>query len=211
MRNVTRGAVVLGLTMAGLVPMTTLARVRPPVETPARPAGNPGDWVLPDDYPVTALRANEAGRTHFRLTFDNTGKVTDCEITQSSGYADLDSTTCRVLSARASFVPGTRGGKPVGSTYTSSVNWSIPSDQDDATAKLPTAYKQQLVYTIAADGSVAGCEAVDNDGKRRPIVAGAGLVACPAGKTFPIPRDVAGKPVARRVTTTFSIAVEDIP
>lgn len=218
MHHAMRHAFLIGLGVMLCAPAAAMARPRsrPPVETPAKPNGDAGQWVLPDDYPPAALRNNDTGTTGFRLTYDETGKVTDCEVTASSGYADLDATTCRVLLLRASFIPGTRNGKPVASAYTSSVRWSIPDDGDDdddtdTPRTLPTAYKGQLVYTIAADGTVARCEAVENDGTRHEVAAGSGLVACPAGKTFPIPRDASGKPVARRVTTTFSVAVDDVP
>ncbi len=94
-----------------------------------KPAGSPGNWISPDDYPPEALRQSQVGTTAFRLAVDKDGHVTDCTVTASSGTASLDAATCRALVARASFVPARdHRGQTIAATYSSSVHWQIPHD-----------------------------------------------------------------------------------
>jgi protein TonB len=95
----------------------------------AKAKGNPSEWVTPDDYPPGALRNNEAGVTGFKLDLDGTGKVTNCTVTSSSGFPDLDQTACRLLPRRARFTPAKdASGAGMASSYTSAVRWQIPKD-----------------------------------------------------------------------------------
>src|SRR6185369_12526666 len=66
----------------------------PPRFTPkgAAPKGNPGNWATANDYPSRALREEREGTTGFRVTVGPDGRVTDCQITSSSGSPDLDQT-----------------------------------------------------------------------------------------------------------------------
>ncbi len=126
-------------------PPVTTVRTPPPVFTPApvaapppppapkqaakaaAPRGNPGSWVTPDDYPSRALREERTGTTGFRLTIGADGKVTDCQVTSSSGHGDLDAETCKNLMRRARFRPAEdSSGNAMASSYTSRVVWRIP-------------------------------------------------------------------------------------
>lgn len=103
----------------------------PPRFTPkaAQPRGRPGDWVTTNDYPSRALREEREGTTGFRLSVGPDGKVTDCQVTSSSGSPDLDAATCDNLRRRARFTPGTDGdGNPTASSYSSRTRWVIPKD-----------------------------------------------------------------------------------
>lgn len=111
----------------------------PPV-TPTRPAqrftprdaaprGNISGWVTTDDYPSAELRAGHQGAVRFRLSIDTQGRVSDCAIVRSSGYARLDEATCKYASRRARFDAATDGnGDRVAGTWTSEVRWMIPDD-----------------------------------------------------------------------------------
>jgi periplasmic protein TonB len=102
---------------------------KPSQAVAAKAKGNPGDWVTPDDYPPGALRNNEAGVTGFKLDVDGSGKVTNCTVTSSSGFPDLDQTACRLLPRRARFSPAKdASGAGIPSTYSSAVRWQIPKD-----------------------------------------------------------------------------------
>jgi periplasmic protein TonB len=95
----------------------------------AKPKGNPGDWVTPDDYPPSALRQEEQGVTGFKLDVGPDGKVTGCTVTKSSGFSDLDETACRLLPRRGRFSPAKdAAGNGMATTYSSSVRWQIPKD-----------------------------------------------------------------------------------
>src|SRR5262245_44866486 len=54
----------------------------PPPRTvePARARANLGSYVSDDDYPAAALRAEQEGRTGFRLTVGPDGRVTNCVV-----------------------------------------------------------------------------------------------------------------------------------
>jgi protein TonB len=96
---------------------------------PAVPKGNPGNWATTNDYPARALREERAGTTGFRVTIGPDGRVTDCQITSSSGHADLDAATCDNVRRRARFTPATDGeGNPTTGTYSNRVRWVIPKD-----------------------------------------------------------------------------------
>lgn len=96
------------------------------------PVTNPGSWVTPDDYPARALREEREGTTAFRLTIGQDGLPSDCEITTSSGHADLDAATCELLIERARFSIGRDAkGNPAGGTYSNRIRWEIPDGGDD--------------------------------------------------------------------------------
>lgn len=93
----------------------------------AQPRGNPGSWATTNDYPARALREERAGTTRFRVTIGPDGRVTDCQITGSSGHADLDEATCKNVSRRARFKPALdSAGNPISDTYSNAVRWEIP-------------------------------------------------------------------------------------
>jgi hypothetical protein len=50
-----------------------------------QPVNNPAEWIMTNDYPSAALRAEATGIVGFRLLIDPQGAVSDCAIIQSSG------------------------------------------------------------------------------------------------------------------------------
>tara|TARA_R110002049_G_scaffold171142_1_gene337691 strand:- start:90 stop:746 length:657 start_codon:yes stop_codon:yes gene_type:complete len=103
----------------------------PPPPTPQRAnpeaRGNPGNWANANDYPSRALREEREGTTRFRLTVGTNGRVTDCQITGSSGHADLDEAACKNLTRRARFRPALdANGNPMTGYYSNAVRWQIP-------------------------------------------------------------------------------------
>ena len=104
----------------------------PPVETqyaprPATPLGNPGSWVKANDYPTRAQRLEAQGTTGFRVTVGLDGRVSDCQVTASSGSADLDDATCQAVRRRARFNPATdSSGSPAIGSYANRVAWVLP-------------------------------------------------------------------------------------
>lgn len=101
--------------------------VRSSAIVPATPAGDPGEWILPSDYPTTALREERSGTVGFQLEISATGDLTACNILASSGQADLDEAACSALMRRARFNPAQDArGEPVRSSFTNKVRWEIP-------------------------------------------------------------------------------------
>ncbi len=95
---------------------------------PARPKGNPGNWVPKSAYPrINCCRGCPEGVVGFTLTIGKNGRPTKCEITSSSGHYDLDAATCPNLMKRARFEPATDSyGYPIESYYSNRVRWEQP-------------------------------------------------------------------------------------
>ncbi len=95
----------------------------------ASPQGNPGRWASSDDYPSRSLREENEGVTRFSVQIGTNGRVTSCSVTGSSGHADLDSATCKLVTSRAKFTPALgKDGSPTTGSYSSSVRWQIPKE-----------------------------------------------------------------------------------
>lgn len=91
------------------------------------PKGNPGNWITTNDYPSRALAKEQKGTTAFDLTISPEGRVSACQITQSSGHAELDKATCSLLTRRARFQPARDDtGQPTTGIWASRVRWEIP-------------------------------------------------------------------------------------
>ncbi|MEP9401061.1 energy transducer TonB [Sphingomonas silueang] len=111
---------------------------------------DPGSWVTPDDYPVTAMREGQEGVVRTKLTIDAAGKVTACE--GSGATPLLNDTTCGLLSARAAFQPARdAAGKPIASTAQLRFSWNLPNDGLESFA---IAYR----VTIGTGGELVRCE-----------------------------------------------------
>lgn len=150
------------------------------------PLGNPGQWVLSDDYPEGALQQNRVGITGFRLQINRGGRVTGCDITISSGHADLDVATCRLVAERAVFSPERdRNGRAIESTYENRVRWQIPA------MPVPSPSEFTIVYTVETDGTVRNCKTTGSTPD--------GSDPCANTITFVPPVDRFGNPVRKQI------------
>ena len=94
----------------------------------AVPRGDPARWVLTDDYPTRLIRQGVEGIAGFRVVVGSDGRVDACEITASSGNAQLDAATCRNVTRRARFDPASDGnGQKVVGSYSGTVHWVLPN------------------------------------------------------------------------------------
>lgn len=102
----------------------------PVVQQPTRLRGSGlAGLFSTDDYPESAIRNEEQGSTGFSLNVGPNGRVTNCEVTSSSGSATLDRTTCRLLTSRARFTPATgTDGRPIADVYRSRFTWRLPDE-----------------------------------------------------------------------------------
>jgi TonB family protein len=89
-------------------PPTPLA---PPQSSLGPVAGKPTTFLSPmplitnDDYPLSSIRAGEAGTTRMKLWVGVDGHVNSCSILQSSGASILDDTSCRLVTRRGRWAP----------------------------------------------------------------------------------------------------------
>ncbi len=92
--------------------------------------GIPSRWVSglirDSDYPRAAYDAKIGGTVYLRFTVGTNGRITDCAVTKSSGNADLDEVTCRLLMARSRYKPARDPwGRKVPDVWTGEHVWSI--------------------------------------------------------------------------------------
>jgi protein TonB len=100
--------------------------------------GAPPRWIrgrLKDsDYPAAAKEALISGTVAVRYVVAVSGRVTECSVTGSSGNAELDATTCRLIKERFRFKPSKdEDGTPVESVIVENHSWLI-DDRPEPTA-----------------------------------------------------------------------------
>lgn len=93
-------------------------------ETSVQPS-DPATWITSDDYPPSALRANEEGTVTITWVATPDGRISDCKTLQTSGHASLDSAACSAIERRGRYVavPVAQGMR----VFTRRVVWKIPS------------------------------------------------------------------------------------
>jgi protein TonB len=97
------------------------------VNKSASAKGDPSQWITTDDYPPSALRANEEGNVTIAWTINTQGRVENCHVTASSGHSDLDEAACRAITRRGRYTPAKdQNGNPIAQTQSRRVVWKIP-------------------------------------------------------------------------------------
>ncbi|HYD14097.1 MAG TPA: TonB family protein [Allosphingosinicella sp.] len=126
----------------------------PAATPPQRARANLASYFSEDDYPAAALRAHDEGTTGFQLTIGPNGRVTDCQVTASSGSSALDSATCRIMRSRARYTPA-RGydGNPTIGRDAGRVTWRLP--EEEGRAGLPIAARPARLLTLEASRMTA--------------------------------------------------------
>ena len=82
-----------------------------------------------EDYPDLAARKDLQGSVRFVLLVDESGRVADCTVLETSGVAALDAQGCSKIKDRARFTPAIGAdGKPAKDAYTQRVRWMLPED-----------------------------------------------------------------------------------
>ena len=99
--------------------------------------GSGGGWIRAQrvsgiisgalDYPRAAKRAGIEGTVSVRFTVDTEGRTSECRVTRSSGNAELDETTCRLIELRFRYRPARDAqGRPVQEVVTTAFDWLLP-------------------------------------------------------------------------------------
>jgi protein TonB len=69
---------------------------------------------------------------HLRFVVGTSGRVTGCTVTRSSGNAELDSTTCRLIMRRLRYRPATNAeGRPIPATVVGKHEWIADRRPDE--------------------------------------------------------------------------------
>jgi protein TonB len=115
-------------------PIPPVAVAPPPPPAPPRKVvsaqsakGDLRSLFSADDYPASAQSAGAEGTVRASLTIGPDGRVTGCNIIQSSGNGSLDSTTCNILRRRAKFTPArdSNGNATSDTVTTPSIIWRL--------------------------------------------------------------------------------------
>jgi TonB family protein len=94
----------------------------------SRARANIARLIKSEDYPGVALQKDQTGIVKFVLLIDETGRVADCTVIETSGVAVLDSQVCATMKVRARFEPArSADGKPAKDAVTSRIIWKIQS------------------------------------------------------------------------------------
>ena len=103
----------------------------PPPRTvePARAKGDLHALFSTDDYPASALQAQQQGTTAVSISIGPDGRVSGCDVTSSSGSAALDSATCSVIRRRARYTPARDNtGQPTSGSDGARIKWVVPAE-----------------------------------------------------------------------------------
>ncbi|WP_209347444.1 TonB family protein [Pontixanthobacter sp. CEM42] len=114
------------------VPLAPIIDNRPPrPDMVVEPIGSVRSWIGSRDYPASAASEKRSGKTEVRLTVGESGRVSNCAVTVSSGHGDLDEQACAVLAQRARFRPATDGqAVPIAANFDHTVVWKMRETLD---------------------------------------------------------------------------------
>jgi TonB family protein len=139
------------------------AQAETPAEQSARLAQN---WsTLQQHYPARARKAGEQGLVGFSIRIDKSGQPTNCEVTHTSGYRQLDDETCQLVLIHAKFKPVKDAqGNKINFVTEGVVNWQIPGAEGPSTPAIPAAVtaenapEKMICKSNVKIGTLAGSE-----------------------------------------------------
>lgn len=89
--------------------------------------GGPPTWLSVDDYPPSSVRAGEEGAVAMTWDINTEGRIENCQVTMSSGFASLDTASCQAMTRRGRYSPALdRSGTPIRSTGHARIRWALP-------------------------------------------------------------------------------------
>lgn len=105
----------------------TAARAFPPDTAPPAPplSYEPADWITIDDYPPSAIRAEEQGTVKIRWTVNAEGRAVRCVVIASSGHESLDSAACRAILRSVRYRPA---ANLAGRSFERRITWRLPEE-----------------------------------------------------------------------------------
>ena len=124
------------------LPLIVAAGGRSTHDLASRAKANLAALISDGDYPPSAIRAEQQGIVGFILDVGKDGRVTGCTVESSSGAEVLDLTTCRIMTARAQFVPAhDHKGRPTTDRIHARIRWILPQggeEEEDGNAATPS-------------------------------------------------------------------------
>ncbi|MES2986496.1 MAG: TonB family protein [Pseudomonadota bacterium] len=98
----------------------------PATVVPARATNDPSRWVDYGDYPRNVTNRAKKGTVQLVYEINETGRVSTCQVFETSGEDAIDNVICASITARARFAPATYKGSPVSAIGTNFVSYDIP-------------------------------------------------------------------------------------
>lgn len=87
------------------------------------------------NYPSKAIREGRSGRVAYTATIGANGKVTACNVTETSGHTDLDEAACAGVIRYARFNPALNDeGQPIEDVWTGAINYSLGDSASESEA-----------------------------------------------------------------------------
>lgn len=78
------------------------------------------------DYPDVAIRKEGVGSVRMALLIDENGRIADCTVIETSGFAALDAQSCALVQKRARFKPAVGlDGKPAKDAVVQRITWQL--------------------------------------------------------------------------------------
>ncbi|MEO9463194.1 MAG: hypothetical protein ABJ242_10715 [Marinomonas sp.] len=170
-------------------------------------------FIKPADYPVAAWQSNEMGVVRYSVDVSAEGKPLGCTIIEDEELTRLpvlEPATCKLLIERAEFRPAKNKDKEdVAGTYEGRHNWR---------KREPELPQMSLIYqyTHGADGVSSDCEFLKKENLPKRMredierdEARGKLCSGPASNRGIPYRDENGVPIAKRVTVTMNVVLEE--
>ena len=175
-----------------------------------------------DDYPIDALKHGRDGVVGIQYRVDISGRVSECRVTLTSGWPDLDAATCDAIRKHGRFQPARdNSDHPISDVRQLRYRWALPSGTavsrfsslpvtgQLAVSALPKDAVRSSVnvtFQVGTDGKIADCSVKDGGGTGSAALDKAACETIRANG-FPIVRDGAGKAVSYgRVMTIVFVA-----
>ena len=89
-----------------------------------------GGRIRDSDLPDWVVESGTGGRVGVRYIVGINGRVSDCEVTRSSGSGPLDALTCRLITQRFRYRPSRDArGRPVAAAIVENHDWEVEEER----------------------------------------------------------------------------------
>ncbi|HEX8447153.1 MAG TPA: energy transducer TonB [Sphingomonas sp.] len=194
--------------LAALVPAQASVSNTSDRSRPAESLSSPADWVTADDYPAAALRAGAQGTSGVQFRVLPSGRVSGCEVTDSSGSELLDAMSCALVTTRARYRPelDTSGRAVESASKTLRFTWRLPDEESAAPEfRFGIPFRLEVQVDVNVDGNVTDCTIIARNGPV-PLPPGDPCLEIRASNDVSPYRDASGKAVASRMTFVTSLS-----
>ena len=174
-----------------------------------------------DGYPVDALAADAEGLARLDISIDPSGQVSNCKVLESTGNMALDTASCELAyRSKASKPAQDVDGEPTTGRVERSIRWTIAKPRAEVALPKPHLRKQRpfpfqqsgkagFVVTVTKEGKFVDCEEVAEGGLADNKEFKGFCTSRPFGTTVEPFKGPDGEPVAKTVSFSMSVEVED--